>query len=184
MFRNLILVLIIAGAAMAVPMLYREHPQAFEAALRMAVGGTPAQPASETLAKKEPDHPNRLSGRKVRIEAARNGHFAADFKLNGRRMHALIDTGATLVAINESTARRIGIHLARSDFRYPVSTANGTTRAAPATIESLQIGRIHVENVEAAVLDDAALSGTLIGMSFLKRLRHYSVKDGTLVLEQ
>ena len=32
MFRNLILVLIIAGAAMAVPMLYREHPQAFEAA--------------------------------------------------------------------------------------------------------------------------------------------------------
>jgi aspartyl protease family protein len=183
-FRNLILVLIIAGAALAVPALYREHPQVFEAALRMVTGAdTPERQTSETLAEKEPE-PVRLSGRKVRIDAAGNGHFLADFKLNGTRVPAMIDTGATLVAINESTARRIGIHLAPADFKYTATTANGTTKMAAATIERLQIGRIYMENVNAAVLEDDALAGTLIGMSFLKRLSHYSVEDGALVLEQ
>jgi aspartyl protease family protein len=182
--RNFILVLIIAGAAAAVPVLYREHPQIFEAALRMAVGGNaPGQETAEAVAEPE-DEPVRLSGRKVRINAARNGHFLADFKLNGRRVPAIIDTGATLVAINESTARRIGIHLGPADFKYTASTANGTTKAAAATIDRLQIGRITMENVNAAVLQDDALSGTLIGMSFLQRLSHYSVEDGALVLQQ
>ena len=49
-------------------------------------------------------------------------------------------------------------------------------------IDSLQIGRIYVENVQALVLDDKALDGTLIGMSFLKRLDKFEVADGALVL--
>ena len=102
----------------------------------------------------------------------------------GARVDALVDTGATLVAINVSTAKRIGINLAPADFKYQVETANGTARAASAMIDNLQIGRIYVENVQAIVLDDKALDGTLIGMSFLKRLDKFEVADGTLVLTQ
>jgi aspartyl protease family protein len=120
----------------------------------------------------------------VRLAADERGHFLADFKLNGRKVEALVDTGATTVAINASTARRIGISLKSSDFRHSVNTANGETRAAAVMIDRIEIGRVHVENIQAVVLDDKALSGTLIGMSFLKRLGKFEVENGTLLLVQ
>ena len=43
-------------------------------------------------------------------------------------------------------------------------------------IDNLQIGRISIESVQAIVLDDKALDGTLIGMSFLKRLDKFEVE--------
>lgn len=127
---------------------------------------------------------NPLSGRRARIDANRGGHFVSDFRLNGRSVKAMIDTGATYVAVNTSTARRIGIKLVPSDFKYTVHTANGTVAAAAAVIDEVTIGRITVDNVQAAVLPDRALDGTLVGMSFLGQLRSYNVENGALVLEQ
>ncbi|MGO4839229.1 TIGR02281 family clan AA aspartic protease, partial [Rhizobiaceae sp. 2RAB30] len=125
-----------------------------------------------------------LFGKKVRLDADERGHFTGDFRLNGRPLPALVDTGATMVAINASTARRIGVTLRQEDFKYRVETANGAARAASARIDRLQIGRIYVEDVDAVVLEDKALDGTLIGMSFLKRLAGFEVKDGALVMVQ
>ena len=62
--------------------------------------------------------------------------------------------------------------------------ANGITRAAGIVIERIQIGRIMVEDVQAAVLDDDALDGTLVGMSFLNRLSKFHVENGALLLVQ
>ena len=123
-------------------------------------------------------------GRAVHLPADGRGHFTAEFRMNGRRIEALVDTGATVVAINRSTAARIGLSLASSDFVHEVNTANGKARAAGATIERLEIGRIEVRDVPAVVLEDRALDGTLIGMSFLSRLGRFEMKDGALVLEQ
>ena len=100
------------------------------------------------------------------------------------RAGAMIDTGATMVAINQSTARRIGIRLTPADFKYSVSTANGETPAAGVIIDSLQIGRISVDHVEAVVLEDRALEGTLIGMNFLKQPSKFEVRDDALLLVQ
>lgn len=113
---------------------------------------------------------NEAGGRKVRIDADARGHFLSEFKLNGRRVEAMVDTGATLVALNLSTARRLGLGIDATDFKYSVETANSSTRAATVILKSLEIGRIRAENVEAVVLDDKALSNTLIGVSFLNRL--------------
>jgi aspartyl protease family protein len=96
----------------------------------------------------------------------------------------LIDTGATVVAINASTARRIGIVLTPSDFTHSVVTANGETKAAAATIDTVRIGKIYIDKVPAVVLEDSALSGTLVGMSFLKRLSKYEVENGAMILQQ
>ncbi|MCB1089821.1 MAG: TIGR02281 family clan AA aspartic protease, partial [Verrucomicrobiae bacterium] len=71
-----------------------------------------------------------------------------------------------------------------SDFKYSVNTANGTTKAAAVMIDSIEVGRIHVRGVQAAVLRDNALSGTLIGMSFLNKLKSFQVSSGRLTLEQ
>lgn len=78
----------------------------------------------------------------------------------------------------------IGISLRQEDFKYKVETANGPTKAAAAVIDKLQIGRIFIDDVEAVVLEDKALDGTLIGMSFLKRLAKFQVEDGALLMVQ
>ena len=123
-------------------------------------------------------------GRTARIDADARGHFVTTAKMNGRRIEVLVDTGATTVAINKSTARRLGIRLKKSDFKYTVNTANGQTKAASATIDRISIGRVSVKDVQAAVLDDRALDGTLLGMSFLKELRKFEISNGELVLTQ
>ena len=60
----------------------------------------------------------------------RAGISPADFKLNGRRVEALVDTGATLVAINLRRQSASASALTPADFKYQVDTANGKARAA------------------------------------------------------
>jgi aspartyl protease family protein len=186
MLRKLLMVGIFAGTSASIPILYQANPGAFHGIVKSAVeddGIVKKKAASPVKAVKKAE-PETLPGRKVKLQADAAGHFNADFKLNGRRVQAMVDTGATLVAINYSTAKKIGIDLKPADFRYEVNTANGTARAASVVIESLQIGRIAVDDVQAAVLEDKALDGTLIGMSFLKQLSKFEVKDGQLMLAQ
>lgn len=175
---------VVAGSFAAIPILHQSNPEL----LRVLIGrSAPAEaPAALSMARPDTDigQERDLTGRTVRIEGDGRGHFVADFRLNGRRVEAMIDTGATLVAINRTTARRIGLDLAQSAFVHSVDTANGRTRAAGAIIDRLEIGRIEIRDVQAVVLDDEALGGTLIGMSFLNRLRKFGVEHGTLLLEQ
>ncbi len=187
MLRNLILLGVVLGISLAVPALYQSHPQAFEAAFRLATGGgeTPAEavPEIEVAARQEMPAGQPL-GRKVMLRQDGRGHFSAPFRINGRQVDALVDTGATVVALSVSTARRVGISLNPSDFRHEIGTANGKVRGAAVVIDRLQIGRISLDGVQAVVLDDRALGTTLIGMSFLGRLASYKAENGTLLLAQ
>ncbi|MBO6717720.1 MAG: TIGR02281 family clan AA aspartic protease [Rhizobiaceae bacterium] len=189
MLRKLLILGIFAGSSASVPILYQSNPDMFHGLVNSAFEerapeAEPARPV--VIVQKVQPEQVRLngSGRSVRLEPDERGHFRADFRLNGRPVDALIDTGATLIAINQATARRMGISLTQSDFKYEVKTANGVARAAAATIDSVEIGRIRVRDVEAVVLEDAALEGTLVGMSFLKRLSGYKVEYGEMLLEQ
>ncbi|PWW00414.1 aspartyl protease family protein [Hoeflea marina] len=120
--------------------------------------------------------------RAVQIPMGKSGHFSAQFRVNGRTVDGLIDTGATFVAINQSMARTVGLKLRASDFNRTVRTANGSTRAAYVELDRVEIGSISVSDVGAFVLEDAALSGTLIGMSFLSKLSSYKVREQVLEL--
>lgn len=186
MLRKLLILGICAGSSASVPILYQASPDTFHRLLtadsRQVTEEPVANVAIQSVTPKQ--QAAQPLGRSVRLDADPRGHFAGDFKLNGRKIGAVIDTGATLVALNVSTARKIGLKITQADFKYTVDTANGSTPAAAATIESLAIGRIHVENVQAVVLEDKALSDTLIGVSFLRRLSRYQVEGGSLVMTQ
>lgn len=187
MFQKIVILSAVAGIAASVPVFYQQDPERFHDLVRTVAA--PAQPAAatqETGPGIEPASAGRdgIAGRRVRLPADARGHFEGDFRFNGRTMNAMIDTGATLVAINETVARRIGIRLEAADFRYEVDTANGKVRAAAAMIDNLQIGRIYVRDIQAMVLEDRALNKILVGMSFLSRLQKFQVEGGTLLLEQ
>lgn len=185
MKNRLIALSIFAGCAASVPVIYQINPDRFHAMLDRPADPVPVVAEANLVSARMPQQPpKQATGRRVAVSMDPSGHFVAEFKLNGRRVEAMVDTGATLVAINRSTARRIGIALKSEDFKYRVNTANGPVAAASARIDALQIGRIHVENVDAVVLDDRSLNNTLVGMSFLNRLAKYRVEGGALLLEQ
>ncbi len=187
MLRKLLILGVIVGSSASFPILYQSNPDAFQRLLESAVsgdGGWTVSSAEVNVMRPTLPPVQRSLGRKVEISVGPHGHFSGDFRLNGRRVEAIVDTGATLVAINVSMARQIGLRIAARDFKYSVETANGKTRAASAIIERLEIGRIRIENVKAVVLDDDALAGALIGASFLNRLSKYQVENGSLLLVQ
>jgi aspartyl protease family protein len=185
MLRNLLILGVFAGISASIPIIYQSNPQAFDALLSSAMNsGAENAPASKVVTTTiNPETPQPL-GRKVTVQSDGNGHYAATFKLNGRQIDALIDTGATLVTINMSTARRIGISLNASDFNQEVSTANGIIKAAVVNLDNLQIGRISLNDVQAVVIEDKALQTNLIGMSFLNRLGKFQAQEGTMLLAQ
>ena len=96
----------------------------------------------------------------------------------------MVDTGATTVALTEATARRLGIRPARSDYRYPVSTANGVVMVALVTLDEVKVGGIGIRDVEATVIPGDALATNLLDMSFLARLSRFEMAGSQLVLHR
>ena len=112
-----------------------------------------------------------------------NGHFSVEAEVDGRRMEFLVDTGASVIALRERDAARLGIHPTQREYTANVATANGNVRAAPVELNRVDVGSLTVRNVQALVLPDDVLGQNLLGMSFLSRVR-FEHRDGRLVLEQ
>jgi len=122
--------------------------------------------------------------RSVTVSRDGRGHFQTDGRVDGRRLDFMVDTGASVIALNESSAAKVGIRPMRSDYIATVNTANGTIKAARTRLASVDIGGLVVRDVEALVLPDGALSENLLGLSFLSKLKRYEFAGGKLVMEQ
>jgi aspartyl protease family protein len=117
------------------------------------------------------------------LKSAQNGHFFVTANINGVGIKVLVDTGASAVALSYEDAQDVGLHPASLTFDQPVSTANGVTNAARVTLKKIEIDGVRVSDVEGMVLPEGALSGTLLGMSFLSKLSSFKVEDGVLYLK-
>lgn len=118
----------------------------------------------------------------VRIRQRNDGHFTARTRVNGTNTFMLVDTGASTVVLKPADAERAGIDTSKLSFTVPVRTANGTGFAAPVRLRSVSIGPIVLEDVEALVAKPGSLSESLLGMSFLRRLRSYEFSGDFLTL--
>ena len=144
-------------------------------------------PASATAAPRQPASAETVaqaSGRSLSIPRDARGHFRTDGRIDGQRVDFMVDTGASMVALNEKSAARFGLRPARGDYNATVSTANGTIKAARTRIAMIDLGGIVVRDVDAMVLPDAALSENLLGLSFLSKLKRYEYANGKMMLEQ
>jgi aspartyl protease family protein len=95
----------------------------------------------------------------------------------------LVDTGASAVALSYEDAERIGLRPKTLKYDVKVQTANGEGEAARVILKEVEIDNVRVSNVQGMVLQRGALNGTLLGMSFLSRLRSFSVENGKLILK-
>jgi aspartyl protease family protein len=119
----------------------------------------------------------------VTLQDDGRGHFLVQARVDGRWIDFLVDTGASLIALRESSAAKLGVHPSARDYSVAMQTANGVGKAARIQLNSVEVNGITVRNVEAFVIPDEQLSTNLLGMSFLSRVK-FSHDRGRLVLEQ
>jgi aspartyl protease family protein len=120
-------------------------------------------------------------GRETRIRMSPDGHFWARVTVNGVDRRMLIDSGATLTAISEETAREAGIDTERGGFPVVLRTANGTVAAERGTADQVQVGSVRTEKLRV-VVSSAFGDVDVIGMNFLSRLASWRVEGRTLIL--
>ena len=115
----------------------------------------------------------------VVLEQDRNGHYEAEGSINGQQVSFLVDTGATDVAMPESTARALGLKFGP---RVKVMTAAGPATAWVTRLDEVTVGGLRRTNVRASITA-GEFDGILLGMSFLK---HYSLQqsDGRLMISE
>ena len=145
---------------------------------------TPAL-ASPVVRNAAPDETVAQAGvRSITLPRDGRGHFQTEGRIDGQRIGFMIDTGASVVALNETSAARFGLRPSRNDYNATVTTANGTIKAARTRLAMVDIGGLVVRDVDAMVLPDEALSENLLGLSFLSKLKRFEYTNGKMVLEQ
>jgi aspartyl protease family protein len=117
------------------------------------------------------------------LKAVDNGHFVTEAEINRHTIRVLVDTGASAVALSYEDAQAAGLHPNSLDFDVPVATANGVTKAARVMLDQVEIDGVGVSDVEGMVMPRGAMEGSLLGMSFLGKLRSFKVEDGVLHLK-
>jgi aspartyl protease family protein len=153
---------------------------------QMADKMAPVPAAATTAARKTPvtETVSQAAGRSLSIPRDARGHFETEGRIDGQRIAFMVDTGASVIALNESSAARFGLRPSRGEYRATVTTANGTVKAAPTRLAIVDVGGLVVRDVDAMVLPDEALSENLLGLSFLSKLKRFEYANGRMILEQ
>ncbi|MER0239010.1 TIGR02281 family clan AA aspartic protease [Fulvimarina sp. MAC8] len=116
------------------------------------------------------------------VTRGRDGHFHLNGAVDGESVSFMVDTGASMIAMDRPTAESLGIDTDSLSFTDYVQTANGVTRSAPVFLDSVTVGDIERRNIRAAVTDSDGLGTVLLGMSFLDTLTSYDFRGDRLIL--
>ncbi len=142
----------------------------------------PSAPRAAAAAPAPP--PSRSRWGMVELSPDALAQYHTEVEINGVRLDALVDTGASHVSLTAEDARALNLNLPPSAYTGVSHTANGVSRVAPVTLREVRVGDIAVYNVLAVVSEPGVKSMTLLGMSFLKNLSSFQVADGHFVMKQ
>ena len=110
-----------------------------------------------------------------------SGDFYIYGEANGTRVRFLVDTGASGIVLSPSDAQRIGIDMAALHFAGGYETANGIGSGALYTLDTMSVGPLQFSNVPVSI-NRTDMHASLLGMSFLKRLRSFEIRGRQMYL--
>ncbi|MBU0582490.1 MAG: TIGR02281 family clan AA aspartic protease [Alphaproteobacteria bacterium] len=118
----------------------------------------------------------------VTLQKRMDGHFEASLAVDGTPVSTIVDTGATSTVLTAADAARAGFDTAALNFTIPVSTANGTARAARVVAATASVGAIERRNLPILVAEPGQLDQSLLGMNFIGTLAGFDVRGDRLIL--
>lgn len=118
---------------------------------------------------------------KITLTADGRGHFYTTGTINGTSVRFLVDTGATMISLGASDARRLGLDFNRGEKGFS-QTANGQVVVSKVKLDTVTIAGVTLRQVDA-LLHQNDMPIALLGMSFLNRMEMQR-DGGTMTLRQ
>ena len=120
-----------------------------------------------------------ISGEAIELRRQDDGHYWLMVNINGEPVRFMVDSGATLTAINATTAREAGVEA----DRYPIilGTANGRIAAKRGVVRLLSVGPHSIENHQVVVSERFG-EVNVLGMNFLNSMQSWRVEANMMVL--
>lgn len=122
-----------------------------------------------------------VEGGETHVEIAPDGHFWLRAEVNGIPTNFLVDTGATLIAVSQETATKLGLKPRIGGIPVRMQTANGKVSAQIAAIDDLRFGNISARGLDVIIAPGLGQTN-VVGMNFLSRLASWRVEGGVMVL--
>jgi aspartyl protease family protein len=121
-----------------------------------------------------------ISGEAIELRRQDDGHYWLLVDINGKAVRFMVDSGATMTAINATTAKEVGVEA----DGYPIilSTANGRVAAKRGNVRSLVAGPHRIEN-HAVVVSESFGDVNLLGMNFLNSMQSWRVEANVMILQ-
>ena len=116
----------------------------------------------------------------VTIKPDDSGHYFIDGHINGQAIKFLVDTGASLVAIPQPLAHRLGL-----SGRYPVTlnTANGEVTGSLTRLNHLSFADFSLQDVKAVIIPNSPDETVLLGMNVLTKF-NLSQENKQLIIKK
>ncbi|MBK7648947.1 MAG: TIGR02281 family clan AA aspartic protease [Betaproteobacteria bacterium] len=105
---------------------------------------------------------------KIMMTADAQGHFYTTGTINGTSVRFLVDTGASMISLGATDARRIGLDFNRGQ-KALTNTANGQAVVSKTQLDTVRIGDVTLHNIDA-LIHQSDMPMALLGMSFLNRM--------------
>ena len=112
---------------------------------------------------------------------ADGGHFFVNTEVNGETIKFLLDTGATNISFSKEDAKKIGVNPDDLVYSRRVYTANGESKAAPFRIKTMKVGSLILTDLQAHV-GAGEMNDSLLGMTFLNKMKSYKVEGSRLTI--
>ena len=109
------------------------------------------------------------STQSVTLQADSRGHFVSAASINGGMVTVLVDTGATLISMSQSEAKKLGLSYLKGE-KGLTQTASGVVPVYRVKLDTVKLGDIVLNNVDASVHEQGGPPIVLLGMSFLRRV--------------
>lgn len=141
----------------------------------------PYQPELSRITDKLGLDDQKVSGKELHVAMSPDGHFWVLASINGVKRRMLIDSGATVTAISQSTARAAKVDVSRGFAPVVLQTANGAAAAETGKVDEIRIGNIVARDLR--IVSSPGLGDLdVIGMNFLSKLQSWRVEGRTLIL--
>ncbi len=102
------------------------------------------------------------------MTADAQGHFFTNGNINGTSVRFLVDTGASMISLGASDARRMGLDFNKGQ-KGMTQTANGQIVVSKVKLDTVRVGSTTLHNVDALIHQND-MPVALLGMSFLNRM--------------
>jgi aspartyl protease family protein len=128
---------------------------------------SPATPAPTNVAVAAQSPVAAANYAKVATDA--RGDLVADGEVNGMAVRFAVDTGATFITLPAREASRLGLDYHKGR-KVVMETANGDVSAYRLKLDTVRVGNVALNDVDAVITEGDSLPIALLGMSFLNRV--------------